>query len=217
VSAGGKPWRSADFSVVAVQAPDVKQPKDLLPLAVGTVWRYAFEQQFAPNIKPELPAGMALGPDGKLKATLTKTAAKTDSVGMHIETRRNNLIVDEEWWKLTEAGLVVTQLKSGGDVGTFEPPAPIWPWPLKTPQEWSYEPADKSYKQRYRMWGPVPIKSPAGEWPGYVVLMEQPSANIALSVERHYVAGVGMVREVVTQARNGVMLTRWESVLTAKP
>jgi hypothetical protein len=67
------------------------------------------------------------------------------------------------------------------------------------------------------MWGPVPIKSPAGEWPGYVVLMEQPSANIALSVERHYVAGVGMVREVVTQARNGVMLTRWESVLTAKP
>ena len=53
--------------------------------------------------------------------------------------------------------------------------------------------------------------------PGYVVLMQQPSQPIALSVERQYLPGVGMIREVVVQARNGVMLTRWESVLTQKP
>ncbi len=73
-----------------------------------------------------------------------------------------------------------------------------------------------SFKQSFRMWGPVPIKGPAGAAPGYVVLMEQPSPSIALSVERHYLPGIGMVREVVVQARNGMMLTRWENVLTAR-
>jgi hypothetical protein len=160
---------------------------------------------------------MKLDPDGKLRTILTKTAIKTDNMGTHIESRRNNVVVEEEWWKLTEAGLIVTQLKSGGEVGAFDPPARIWPWPLKTLQEWLYEPSDKSFKQRFRMWGPVPIKGPVGEGPGYVVLMEQPSPNVAISVERQYLPGIGMVREVVTQARNGVMLTRWESVLTAKP
>jgi hypothetical protein len=67
------------------------------------------------------------------------------------------------------------------------------------------------------MWGPVPLKGPAGGAPGYVVLMQQPSEPIALSVERQYLPGLGMVREVVVQARNGIMLTRWESVLMRKP
>ena len=217
ITADGKPWRSAEFSVVPVHAPDVKQPKDLLPLAPGTIWRYAFEQQFAPGLKPDLSGGMKLDSDGRLRATLTRTAARTDTAGTHIETRRNNALVEEEWWRLTDKGLVVTQVKNGDEVEKFDPPSPIWPWPLKTPQEWSYEPPDKSFKQRWRMWGPLPIKGPAGEAPGYVVLMEHPSQPIALSVERHYLPGIGMVRESIIQARNGVLVTRWDNVLTAKP
>jgi len=67
------------------------------------------------------------------------------------------------------------------------------------------------------MWGPVMLKGPAGEAPGYVVLMQQPSPGIVVTVERQYVPGIGMIREVVVQARNGAMLTRWENRLTAKP
>jgi hypothetical protein len=63
----------------------------------------------------------------------------------------------------------------------------------------------------------VPVKGPGGEAPGYVVLMEQPSPQLDVSAERYYVPGIGMVREVITQARNGVLLTRWENVLTARP
>jgi hypothetical protein len=217
VTADGKPWRSVEFSVVSLQAPDVKQPTDLLPLTPGIVWQYAFEQRFAPGVRPSISAGMKLDPDGSLRATLTRTAARTDEAGMHIETRRNNALVEEEWWRITEKGLVVTQLKSGGEVAKFDPPALIWPWPLKTPQEWSYVSPDQSFKQRWRMWGPLPVKGPAGESPGYVVLMEQPSPPISVSVERQYIPGIGMVRELIIQARNGAMLTRWENMLTAKP
>lgn len=217
LATGGRPWKSAEFRIAPLASPEVKQPKDLLPLSPGTVWRYAFTQEFGRNVRPRLPAGMKLDADGKLRASMTKTATNTDSVGTHVENRRNNDLVEEEWWRLTDAGLVMAKIKSGGDESVFSPPHRIWPWPLKTPQEWSFEPEDKSYTQRWRMWGPVPIKGPGGETPGYVVLMEQPSPQPDLSAERHYVPGIGMVREIITQARNGAMLTRWEIVLEAKP
>jgi hypothetical protein len=217
VTADGKPWRSVEFSVAPLPQSDVTQPTDLMPLSAGTVWRYTFAQQFSESIKSRLPAGMKLDPEGKLRAELTKTATGADKTGTHIESRRDNVLVEEEWLQLTKAGLVVAQVRRGDEISTMDPPSVIWPWPLKTPQEWFYEAPDKSFKQRYRMWGPVPIKGPVGEAPGYVVLMDQPSPDVSLTVERRYLPGVGMVRETVVQARNGAMLTRWDNELNAKP
>lgn len=217
VTADGKPWQAVEFSVAPSEAPAVTQAADLLPFKPGTVWRYAFEQEFAPGVKFDLPPGEKLDTDGRLRATLTKTAVASESMGLHIETRRNKQLVEEEWWKLTDTGLVVTKLKSGGEESTFDPPGRILPWPLKMPQRWTFRPRGMPFTQTFRVWGPVPVKAPGGEGPGYVLLMEQPSRPIALSVERHYLPGVGMVREVIVQARNGVMLTRWENVLVARP
>lgn len=217
VTADGEPWRTVEFSVVPIEAPEVKQPADLLPFKPGTVWRYAFEQQFAPGVKFELPPGEKLDADGRLRVTLTRRAVASEDLGLHIEVRRNDRLAEEEWWQLTEAGLVVTKLKTGGQESTFDPPGRLWPWPLKMPQRWTYKPPGAPFTHTFRMWGPVPVKGPGGEAPGYVMLMEQPSRPIALSLERHYLPGVGNVREIVVQARDGVMLTRWESVLTAKP
>jgi hypothetical protein len=216
VAANDTPWRSLSFTVEPVEPPVVPAPDAMLPLMPGMVWRYAFAQQFAPGVRPTLPPGTKLDSAGMLRATLEKTAARQDDMGVHIQARRDGVIVEEEWWKLTDAGLVVTKLKSDGEEQTFDPPGAIWPWPLKTPRRWAHE-IDASLRQTFRMWGPVPVKGPAGIAPGYVVLMQQPSQPIALSVERHYLPGIGMVREIVVQARNGVMLTRWESVLTQKP
>lgn len=217
VTADGTPWRTVEFSVEPIEAPQVKRPADLLPFKPGTVWRYAFEQEFARGVKFELPAGEKLDPDGRLRTTLTRTAVANESLGLHIETRRNNRLVEEEWWKLTDKGLVVTKLKTGEQESTFDPPGRLWPWPLKMPQRWTYRPPGMPFTQTFRMWGPVPVKAPGGEGPGYVLLMEQPSKPIALSVERHYLPGVGLVREVIVQAQNGAMLTRWQNVLVAKP
>ena len=217
LTAGGRPWKSAAFSVAPIPSPDVKQAADLLPLKPGTVWSYTFAQAFGPNVRPRLPPGVKLDPDGRFRVRMTKTAAGVDEAGTHVESRRNNELIEDEWWRLTDAGLVITKIRSGGNESVFSPPHPIWPWPFKTPREWSFEPADKSYTQRWRMWGPVPIKGPGGEAPGYVVLMEQPSPQIDVSAERDYIPGIGMVREIITQARNGVLVTGWENELTAKP
>jgi hypothetical protein len=216
ISADGTPWRAVEFAVQFLDAPQIKAPGDLLPFKPGTVWRYAFEQQFAAGVKYDLPPGEKLDADGRLRATLTRTAVANESEGLHIETRRGNRIVEEEWWQLGDAGLAVTKLKGGGQEQRFDPPGRLWPWPLKMPQRWTFKPAGMPFTQTFRMWGPVRVKGPDGEAPGYVLLMEQPSRPIALSVERHYLPGIGLVREIVVQARNGLMLTRWESVLTEK-
>jgi hypothetical protein len=217
ITAGKKPWRSAEFRVAPVAAPAVSRPADLLPLTPGTVWRYALTQEFGGNVRPTLPPGVKLDPDGRFRASTSTTVVKADASGALVETRQNNVLANEEWLRITDAGLVITRIRSGGEEDAFDPPHVLWPWPLTTPKEWFFEPDDKSYRQRFRMFGPVAIKGPAGEGPGYIVLMEQRSSDVALSVERQYMPGIGVVRETITQARNGVLLTRTESVLSANP
>ena len=83
----------------------------------------------------------------------------------------------------------------------------------KTPQEWTYEATNKSFRQTYRMWGPVPVRGPQGEAPGYVVLVEQSSPSATTTVERHFLRGVGMVREVSITAVGSEMVSRTELIL----
>jgi hypothetical protein len=73
---------------------------------------------------------------------------------------------------------------------------------------------DHSYRQTYRMWGPLPLRGPQGEAPGYVVLTEQPVPPGSLTVERHIIPGIGLVKEIIVQALRGEMLSRQELILT---
>jgi hypothetical protein len=154
-----------------------------------------------PDIKPDA--------DGKYRATVTMKIAGTDANGTHVEMRRNDRLVFEEWWRLDKHGLAATQRKTGAETVTLTPPQVLWKLPLKTPVKWSYLPKDKSYRQIYTMWGPLPLKTQAGDAPGYVVLVEQGNTT----VERHFVPGVGLVREIIVVALGGDLLSRQEMVL----
>ena len=63
------------------------------------------------------------------------------------------------------------------------------------------------------VWGLVPIKGPAGGARGYMLLVERPSRLARMTVERHFIPGVGLVREVLVSALNGKMVNRHEMVL----
>lgn len=215
IAARGKPWKSVEFRVAPLPAPEVSRASDLLPLAAGTLWSYALTQEFGPGVRPRLPPGVTLDANGRFRASTAVKVVNVDALGAHVETRQGKDLANEEWLRITDAGLVITKIRSGGGEDSFDPPHVLWPWPLATPKEWQFEPADKSFRQRFRMFGPVAIKGPAGERPGYVVLMQQPSAGVSLSVERQYIPGIGVVRETITQARNGTLLTRTETVLNS--
>lgn len=68
------------------------------------------------------------------------------------------------------------------------------------------------YQLRYRVWGPLPLRGPDGMAPGYVTLAIYPPP-FETTVERHYLPGVGLVREVLIAARGGRRLERRELVL----
>jgi hypothetical protein len=221
VMADGKALGQAAFAIgrgagaaKSSVSDQVKDPSEMLPLKRGQVWTYDFVQEAGPGAKLVLE-DVAPGADGKLRAEVSDTVASADDHGSHLELRRNGKLVFEEWWTLTGAGLSATRRKSAGDEPqAMDPPQVLWGWPLKTPRSWTYEPADHSYQQTYQMWGPVAVKDAAGvERSGYVVLTRQAAGPSAITAERHWVPGVGLVREIIVTALNQRLASRQDMAL----
>ena len=94
----------------------------------------------------------------------------------------------------------------------LDPPQVMWALPLTT-RSWTYKAGDGSFSQAYEMWGPVPVKGPDGEVPGYVVAATQSTILGLTTLERRFIPGFGMVREVTIMAAGGNLISRQELVL----
>lgn len=210
VEVDGKSWRSAAFNVVqGLPAPKVERAEDMLPTALGQTWTYDFVQQAGPGAKIDLP-DIRPNAEGKYNATVTMSVAGEDASGKHVELQRNGKLVFEEWWRIDATGLAATKRKQGPQQVVLDPPQPMWRWPLHSALSWTYKPADNSYEETFNMWGPLPVATPGGEKPGYVVLADQRSAATRVTAEREYVPGVGLAREVDIVAVNNDMVSRQE-------
>lgn len=214
VSMDGKPWSSLDFPVVAAkEAKAVEKPADLLALEPGTTWTYSFEIRPGPIVKNMTIPGAEKGADGAFRATATYTAAAKEAEGTRVEIRRGNILINEEWWALSATGLFVARERQSEQEAVYDPPVPTVPLPLAGPASWTYKAKDGSFERAYRMWGPLPVATPKGEAPGWIVLSKQSTGRGILSIERHFVPGVGVVREVQVQTAVGRLLTRMETSL----
>jgi hypothetical protein len=213
VAADKKPWKSVEFSVVAdAPEPTLAGPQALLPLRQGQTWTYDFVQQSGSGAHIELP-GIKPDAEGRYHANVVMTAAAPDAAGQHVELRRNGQLVFEEWWRLDEKGLSATKRKGGDEVVVMDPPQILLPWPLTPARKWEYKPRDGSYHQTYSIWGPVPVPTSTGVKSGYVVFVEQTQGALTLSVERHFVPGVGMTREIIVTGLSQDMVSRQEMIL----
>jgi hypothetical protein len=217
VTVDGQPWKSVAFQVVAAPAgAGLTSLAALMPLDRGRVWTYAFVQEAGGIAKiSSAPPGATLGPDGKLRATVTATVAGTDGGDTHVAWARGGVAFSEEWWRLTPAGVAAVKRAAGGESLLLDPPQVFFPWPVKMGRSWNYVSRDKTLHQRYRIWGPVPIRRPNGETQGYVVLVEQKGQMASTTVEREYVPGIGMVRSVAITSIGTEMTNHEELVLTA--
>jgi len=214
VLADGAPWKSLDFSVVpSAPHPTLQKPEDLFPLKRGQSWTYSFVQEAAPGAKLAGP-GLPPGADKQVRANVVMTVAGIDQAGTHLEFRRDGTLVFEEWWQIDKKGLMATQRKPASGLVVLNPPQPLWALPLETMHNWAYTSRnpDLRFQQQYAMWGPVPLDTPQGTKPGYVVVASEPP-NV--TAERHWVPGVGLVKEIIIQAVSGTLVSRQEMTLTA--
>jgi hypothetical protein len=214
VSADGKPWASLEFAVVAA-APVVAlaNPSDLVPLEPGRTWTCSWVLEPGPALKNITVAGAERGGDGKFRTTTTYRVAAREGDVAQVEMGRGGQVVAEEWWSLDAKGLFVTQVRTGGQTNAFDPPVPMIALPLASPHKWTHQPKDGSPATECRMWGPLPVQTPAGEAPGWVVWMKTAQGDRISTIERHYAPGIGIVREVHVDAVGPKLLTRIETAL----
>jgi len=216
VQADGKAWASLPVSVVA--ATDVAlpaKPADLLPLAKGTAWTYDFRLTPGPGVTLTLP-GVTPDADGTLRAKAVYAVAQSTGTSARVEIRRNEAVVLEESWALDAKGLGVTRRHAGDETMDFDPPQPLFPWPVKGATTSTYTPkgGDASAAQGVRTWGPVTVAGPSGPATGWVVLVSVPVTSPSITIEREFVPGVGMVRESIVRAGQ-MLFSRQETVLVA--
>ena len=212
VRADGQPWKAADFAVV--EMPDTagrSQGRGLFPLDSGTTWSYNLIQEAGEGAKLQVPAGVALDSEGRFRATVLVAVTGKDSIGAHLVWRRGEDRIEEEWLRLDPAGLVRTQRIQEGKPVVLTPPELLLPHPDRHPPKGAWDAPAYAYQLRYQVWGPLPIRGPHGIAPGYVTLAIYPSP-FETTVERQYLLGTGLVREVLIAARGGRRLERRELV-----
>jgi hypothetical protein len=213
VRADGQPWKTADFEVV--EMPDTarqSEARDLFPLETGMTWRYNLIQEAGEGAKLDPPAGGELDSEGRFRATVLVAVAGKDSIGAHVEWRRGEERIEEEWLRLDTEGLVRTQRLQEGKPVVLTPPELLLPHPDRHPPKGAWDAPAYAYQLRYRVWGPLPLRGPDGIAPGYVTLAIYPPP-FETTVERQYLPGVGLVREVLVAARGGRRIERRELVL----
>lgn len=215
VEADGRPWKSVEFSVAA-NDPEIHitHPEELMTLSKGRTWKYEGVLE-GPDVARGGPPGFARGPDGKLRGMVTLTVMDVDSAGARVEGRMG-AEVSTVWFRIDGKGLLVTQRQDPArGFKVLDPPQVQVPWPLKTPGAWSYAAEDKSGSQNNRIWGPVFLKGPRGETPGYIIMTKEvlPERTV-ITAEQHFVPGTGLVREIRITAVRDQMKSRYDIVLT---
>lgn len=218
VEADGRPWKSVEFSVAA-NDPEIHitRPEELIAFSKGRTWTYEGVLE-GPDVAGGGPPGFARGPDGKLRGMITLTVVDVDSAGARVEGRMGaEVSTGTVWFRIDGKGLLITQRQDPArGFKVLDPPQVQVPWPLKTPGAWSYAAKGQSVSLNSRIWGPVLVKGPRGDTPGYIIMTKdevRPERTV-ITAEQHFVPGTGLVREISITAVRDQMKRRYDMVLT---
>jgi hypothetical protein len=223
----GTPVGTVEFKVVP-PAPALKLsgPIELIgSLSKGSEWNYQFRflAEPSPGLKLTLDGIQDADAQGWLNTTLLYRIISLDPEGARREQRRGNGPPVSTWLVPTDQGIAATSSDSGDGPQPLEPAQLMALSPdgqFHRTWQWRPKGASPELAQKYDMWGPLPVKTPQGERPGYIVLQRIPDPDdptkVATSVEYHYAPGLGLVRQVVVTPIAGVdAATRIELDMTA--
>src|SRR5439155_10123593 len=144
---------------------------------------------------------------GWLRGTSVTRVVGFDPDGIRTDTYRGGKLINSAWTLVTDKGIDISKVMSDGGVQAADPPELIIERPgMEFQQSWRWH--DNRQKpesgHRFEMWGPLPVKTPNGEAPGYVILQKMPDSDeptvIAASTETHVVPGLGIVYTVSVQS-----------------
>jgi hypothetical protein len=206
-----KPFGSQEFDVVPAAAPlKISSPIDLAgSLMKGTEWTNDVGAPYEPRpgLKIDLDGITKTDSQGWLRTTAIRKIVALDLEGARTDIYRSGKLGSSLWTIATDKGIAVTKESSGAEEVTMQPPELIIAWPVAefhTSWRWHDNRQKPEFGDRFEMWGPLPIKTPNGDAPGYVVLQkiadQADSKLVAGSIETHIVPGLGAVYTAYVQS-----------------
>lgn len=210
VKLDGKPFASQEFSVVPAVVPlKLSGPLSLVgSLTKGSEWTSEVRalQEPRPGVRVSLGNVTKADANGWLHTTAVSKVVALAQEGVQTDIYRSGTLINSVWTIVTDKGIAVVKYEIAGDATVLNPPQLIVAWPLTefhTSWRWHDKRQKSEFGDQFQMWGPLPIKTPVGEAPGYVVLQKTPSDTdptvIASSSETHIVPGLGTVYSKLVQ------------------
>jgi len=192
-----------------------------MPTAPGTSWRYNMTEEIGkglnvPNVKADA--------DGKIRLPVLYRLEGTEDVDgkdlLKFEMHRAGTITNTDLLTVDEHGITCwARVNLDGQFVKFSPPQRIIAAPLKKGAAWNFEgqAGELKVQQHYEVLGEEKIDVPAGKFQAFRIHGEQKTPN-RMTIDRWFVPGVGMVKDVTTmQDAKGDLLQRISLELAEAP
>ena len=162
--------------------------------------------------------------DGKIHAPVLYRIEGTENVDgkdlLKFEMHRAGAITNTDLLTVDEHGITCwARINLDGELIKFNPPQTMIATPLKRGAAWSFDgqAGDLKVHQRYDVTGEENIEVRAGKFHTFHIQGEQ-SAPSQMTIDRWFVPGVGIVKDVTTmRAANGDLLQRISLELAERP
>ena len=196
-------------------------PEQILPITEGTTWRYRMTEEAGP--------GVGLSTDGQhqagtLHADVVYRINGTREIDgkdlLQFEMHRAGRIINTDLMTVDDRGLQCwARMDESGKLMRLDPPLSIVASPMDVGTTWDFDGNSEAGKvhQHYTVTGEANISVPAGEFQAFHIRGEQSTPG-PMSIDRWFVPGVGIVKDVTeTRSDSGQLLRRTSLELASSP
>src|SRR3954454_3425622 len=193
----------------------------VIPTAPGTTWRYNMTEEIGKGLNvPDVKADA----DGKIRLPVLYRLEGTEDIDgknlLKFEMHRAGSITNTDLVTVDEHGITCwARINLDGELIKFNPPQTMVAAPLNQGTTWNFDgqAGDLNVHHEYNVMGEEDIEVPAGEFHAFHIRGEQ-SAPTRMTIDRWFVPGTGIVKDVTTmRAADGDLLERISLELTKRP
>lgn len=193
----------------------------LIPTADGTTWRYDLTQETGEGVGF---SNSKARPDGEVHSvTIYRINGTQELDGKNLlkfEMHRDGIITNTDLMMVNEGGIsCAARIDQNGEMTKLDPAQTMVASPLKTGTSWDFDGklADASVHQHYEIVADEDVDLPAGKFHAFHIHGEQ-NAPIAMTIDRWFVNGIGIVKDVTTtRSPDGDLLRRISLELKEQP
>ena len=208
--------------VVAISYPCVVvAAEELIPTADGTTWRYEMSEQAGPAFSfSRIPSGAVRQIHRLTTYRISGTQDFNARTFLKFEVHRDGMITNTDLMTVNDQGIFcAARIDQFGRITALDPPQPIVAMPLESGARWEFTSTagDSKVRQRYEVLGEEDVDLAAGAFRAVHIRGEQ-AAPVSMTIDRWFVPGIGIIKDVTTtKTAEGELLRRISLELKERP